>query len=128
MHPKEQCPMDADRFEQALRRLTTSPSRRQALRGLVGAILGGSVLGGASLVPAAKGKKGGKGKGGGKKKGKGKPTKPQCPASCPVCQQCVDGQSCTPVANDAACNGTGRCLNGTCNPPPNCASPGAFCA
>lgn len=59
--------MEAERFEHVLRTLTTSPSRRQALGGVLGAILGGT-----SLVGVAKGKKG---KGGGKGKGKGKAKK-----------------------------------------------------
>jgi hypothetical protein len=117
--------MDAERFERILRTMSTSPSRRQALSGLLGALLGGALSSGSILSAAkkkGKGGKGKKGKGKGKKGGKGKTKKPQCPASCPVCQQCVDGQSCTPIAGNTPCDGAGRCLNGVCNQPPNCVS------
>jgi hypothetical protein len=72
-----------------------------------------------------------------KKKKKGSsPLGPQCPASCPVCQECINGASCTVQsdftpcgnagcqvcqsgvcvnrANGTTCEGDGRCDDGTC--------------
>lgn len=72
--------MDSNQFDRALRLLTTAPSRRQALGGVLGALLSG-VLGGASQVSVAKGKKGKGGKG--KAKTKKKQNPPPTPASPP---------------------------------------------
>src|SRR3954467_9022051 len=126
-------PMDTERFDRWVRTLTAPRSRRGALTGLLGGGL--SLLGVAGTTAKHH-----------KKKHK---KKPKCPASCPVCQQCVDGRSCTFQANatpcgnlacqecrggactnladDAGCNGNGRCLAGTCNPPPNCSSFTTLC-
>ena len=45
-----------------------------------------------------------------------------CPASCPVCQACVAGRTCTPVADETPCQGTGLCGNGACHAAPTCVS------
>jgi hypothetical protein len=81
--------MDAERFEHVVRALTMSPSRRQALGGVMGAILGG-VLGNASPVRAGKGKKGKAGKG--KKKKQGTPG--TVPLSPPPCVGACAGKPC----------------------------------
>ena len=47
---------------------------------------------------------------------------PRCPASCPVCQECVDGRTCTPVADETPCEGTGLCASGACRAQPTCIS------
>ena len=43
------------------------------------------------------------------------------------CQACQGGV-CVNTANDTLCQGTGRCLNGICNPQPVCAPYGAGCS
>lgn len=43
------------------------------------------------------------------------------------CQACQGGV-CVTTANDTLCQGTGRCLNGICNPQPVCAPYGAGCS
>ena len=45
-----------------------------------------------------------------------------CPASCPVCQACVAGGACTPVADETPCEGTGLCASGACRAQPTCIS------
>jgi hypothetical protein len=122
--------MDANRFDALARTLTAVSSRRGAGRALAGLTLGGMLipLSGLTETKARKKKRKGKGK---KKKG-GKPSPPAAfcadhanGASCDdsPCKACQDG-ACVPSTDDALCNGTGRCLNGVCNPPPSCLQPG----
>src|SRR3954465_13362246 len=127
--------MDGTRFDRLLRQMTRAQSRRSAVLGA----LGGAVsLGGLIATDAKHHKKK-------KKQHRGSPPVspppgPQCPTSCPVCQPCVKGQSCTPQANGTACGDvscqacqgcvcvnlpdetpcqtTGLCGSGTCNRPP----------
>jgi len=42
------------------------------------------------------------------------------------CKECQGG-ACANKANGTACNGTGQCLNGTCNTKPTCLGTGADC-
>jgi hypothetical protein len=122
--------MDADRFEALLRSFTNSPSRRGALRVLVGSALAGSLgwLGGEQTRAAKKKKgggggskqKGGKGKGKGKKKRRGE----ECGSA--TCGQgsfcCDDARGICCSQGSACCNaapGTGSC----CAPPNQCAKP-----
>jgi len=72
----------------------------------------------------------------------------QCPATCPECQQCIDGQTCSLASGGTcennvckeclkgncvnktpgtACPDGGKCNNGTCTPRPSCSSPGIGC-
>jgi hypothetical protein len=39
---------------------------------------------------------------------------------CGSCATCESGGVCVPRANNSLCGGEGRCLNGVCNPLPNC--------
>jgi hypothetical protein len=43
---------------------------------------------------------------------------------CKVCQ----GGRCVNVVDNTPCNNTGKCLSGSCNPPPMCSATGAPCA
>jgi hypothetical protein len=142
--------MDGTQFDRLLRTVTTTRSRRSAMLSVLGGALGLIGLTEAEAKHHKKKKK---------KKGGSPPASPpasppsppavQCPASCPVCQACTNGQSCTVqadgatcennpckgcqngacvnLANDTACNGDGRCLNGVCNPNPHCWSTGLPC-
>jgi hypothetical protein len=125
--------MDGSRFDTLLWRLSTARSRRGAILGLFGGAFGLLTL----TETEAKHRK---------KKHKPKkprpqpaspPRGPQCPASCPVCQECINGESCTvqsdfsPCGEDgcnvcqggacvnradgASCASTGRCVDGLCN-------------
>src|SRR3954447_14282292 len=111
--------MDGSQFDSLLRTLTAARSRRGALLGLLGGALGPLGLTDTSARHHKKKKK--------KKSPPAVPPPPQCPASCPACQTCTNGQSCTPAANDTTCDSDGRCLNGTCNPLPTCAGSGEPC-
>jgi hypothetical protein len=125
--------MDANRFDTLSRFLATATPRRETLRLLSSVVLG------ASLLYLDKGDIGAKRKK--KKKKKAKVT------------VCVNGQSltvpksvalslieqgatygacalppCQGLANDAPCNGDGRCLAGVCNPRPDCDPVGTPCS
>jgi hypothetical protein len=115
--------MDSNRFDNLLSLLTAARSRRDALALVLGGTPG--LLG---LIDAtAKKKKGKRGKGQHKKKGgKSSPPAAFCAnqangTSCDEspCKACQDG-ACVLSADDALCNGTGRCLNGVCNTQPEC--------
>ena len=90
--------MDAPRFDRLTRFLSASPTRRTML-GLGSAGLLGSI--GLGSIDAKKNRN--------KKKCK----------KCGSCAKCNKGK-CQPKADDSACEGTGRCLNGRCNPLPIC--------
>src|SRR5262249_23183307 len=108
--------MDGAQFDTFLKGLTVARSRRGAVVGLVGALAGLIDLG-ASRAKHKKKKK---------KKAGSPPVSPPsppagCPESCPVCQQCVDGQTCTPRPNGIVCgnNECTSCQSGACVPRPN---------
>jgi hypothetical protein len=86
--------VETERFDRLTRVLVTAPSRRALTRALFGLTLGGAAA--VELGRNVEAKKCGSCKK--KKKGKCKKKKP----------------------NDTACDGTGKCLNGTCNQPPVC--------
>lgn len=113
--------MDGHQFDDLLR--TLARSRRAAIVTLVGAAAG--VVG---LPDTAAGKKRKKKK----KKCRGCPACTSCvkgkcvavPNFTPcggACQECQGGQ-CVNKANGTTCGGTNQCLNGVCNPQPNCIS------
>jgi hypothetical protein len=133
--------MDGKRFDGLLRTATTAHSRRGAVVAVLGGMVG--LLG--PTETEAKRKKHKK-----KKGGSPPPPKPRCPATCPDCQQCVNGQSCTPKADGTACgnndcktcqsgacvnkadntlcnDSTGKCGSGTCKTPPACLPFGGQC-
>jgi hypothetical protein len=109
--------MDADRFDSLLRSLSTTPSRRNALRFLAGSALGG-LVGLEQLKTRAK--KGG-GKGGKKKcKSKGKTI---------ICHngQTIEVSNCALKAHEKHGDTIGAC---TTPPPPNpnaCSTPATTC-
>lgn len=111
--------MDADRFDALLRSLAAPPSRRQALRVLMGSALGGLLPLGTLSTDARKGGKGkGKGKKGRGKKGKGKKV-----------AICHDGQTirvAQPVAKVLLKFGDGKGPCSIPDPPPP--TPGPTCA
>src|SRR5688572_2289939 len=104
--------MDANRFDTLLRSFGASRSRRALIPLVASLVLGGTVGTRWSSETEAKGKGKKKRR---KKQGQGPSSPPpspppgqsQCPATCPECQQCVNGQSCTPL------NG-GVCQNSPC--------------
>ncbi len=137
--------MDGSQFDTLLRIVTTTRSRRGAILSVLGGVAGLIDLG----ASEAKHKKH-KHKKGGSPPGSPPPGK-RCPASCPDCQQCVNGQSCTPKTDGTACgnndcktcqsgscvnkvdntvcnDGAGLCGSGTCNTPPPCSPYGTQCA
>lgn len=131
--------MEADRFERAVRLLTTSPSRRHVLGGLISLCLGG-VLGRDLPGAQAKGKKskGGKAKKGKKKKndvctkaaaacagGKCGLGQPCCSdLQCDSCKSlyCVGGGGGRPGV--CGCDDTDVLHNGRCGTKPTCLSAG----
>jgi hypothetical protein len=126
--------MDAGRFETLLRSFATSPSRRAALRGLVGSALVGALGWSGSEIPAVANKKKKKGNGGGgnqqkggKKKGKGKKKERRAEECGPA--TCTNGTFCCDDARGVCCQPGSACCNaapgtGTCCVPPNdCAKP-----
>jgi hypothetical protein len=136
--------MDGRHFDTLIRSLGAARPRRSLAHLVAGLVLGGTV--GASWLSEAEARRRGKGKRKGKKKGKGQS---QCPPSCPECQQCVNGQFCTPFnggtcgnslckecqggqcvnkQNGTSCNNTGKCVNGTCTPAPDCDPKGTSCS
>lgn len=124
--------MDAERFDTLARSLTSAGPRRHVLGLLSGVTLVAlAPLLGLAGAEAGKRKK--------KKKKKKRPvpvdTGPTLPPPPPFCASQPDGASCgycrlcqsgacqaDLTQNNAACgsDGTGRCLNGTCNPVPSC--------
>jgi hypothetical protein len=113
--------MDGNQFDGLLRWLAGAQSRRSAVLSVLGGAVGLVGLTGAEAKHHKKKKK--------KKSGSppvspppvSPPPSPQCPASCPVCQECVNGQSCTSKVNGTACenNPCRWCQNGTCSNTPN---------
>ncbi|HEU0116236.1 MAG TPA: hypothetical protein VFQ80_16225 [Thermomicrobiales bacterium] len=95
--------MDRRRFD-ALARLVgnNAMSRRAAASGLA------AMAWSSTLAPAAAG---------------AKPRKKKCKP----CHVRKHGK-CRKAPDDSACNGDGRCRDGTCNPKPTCASTGAVCS
>jgi hypothetical protein len=131
--------MDAPHFEQLLRQVARARSRRGAVLGVLGGIVG---LLGLSETEARRHRKKPKHP----KHPKhpvSPPAGPRCPASCPLCQECINGASCTvqsdftPCGDDGCnvcqggacvnrpdgttCGDDGRCQDGVCGPKP------AFC-
>ena len=113
--------MDATCFDAFTRSLSTTRSRRDALAALLGGSFG---IFGLVHPDDAKAAKSGK-----------------CKPDCGPCATCAKGKckkkngkkkckkgTCVPTPNDTICNGTGRCLNGTCNDLPVCAQFGAGCS
>jgi hypothetical protein len=107
--------MDESRFD-ALTRLVERGARRQVLRALGMGVLGGLGLGAIPAMDAAA--------------AKGRGCREDC-GPCATCQpgtckrkhgkkKCKPGR-CVPRADDSSCAGSGRCLNGECNPRPTCA-------
>jgi hypothetical protein len=145
--------MDANHFDILLRSFSASRPRRALIHLAAGLVLGGTA--GTPWLSETEAK--GKGKKKRRKpKGQGPSTPPtpppgpsQCPATCPECQQCVNGQSCTPrndglgcgntlckecrggqcvnKANGTSCNGEGQCVHGACYDPQGCKGKGAEC-
>jgi hypothetical protein len=124
--PRPRVTMDAQRFD-ALIRLVSVPQPRRGLLFALAGLLAGSDVGSAS---AAKRKR--------------------CRPRCAVCERCTrkgqckrkpDGETCRgkPCCeckgglcaqrdDDTACNDTGRCLSGECNPRPTCLRAGQACS
>jgi hypothetical protein len=160
--------MDATNFDRLTRAFSAAASRRTLLAGVTSGLL-------ASLLPAFSPSETGARKKHKHKKRKKKiqapqaPVPVQCPPTCPECQQCVNGQSCTALngavcqnneckacqggvcannngidcgssfckecqggqcvnkQNGANCNGTGKCIDGTCAPAPTCSPKASIC-
>jgi hypothetical protein len=137
--------LDQLHIERLTRIFSSAPSRRDILHGLIAAGLGLGALWLPDTAASRKGKRKRK-----RRKKTQAQTPIQCPAACPECQECVNGQTCTPAAhgamcqgnpckacqagscvnksNDSSCNGAGKCLNGTCNPRPECGRVFADCS
>jgi hypothetical protein len=92
--------MDTGRFDDLLRLLSESPSRRGIARAMGGLILARSLGPLLGLTDGEAGKK-----------------KKRC--KCKACRKCKKGK-CKPQPDDTPCLGTGRCLKGQCNPLPIC--------
>jgi hypothetical protein len=125
--------MDAERFDTLARSLTIDRSRRRVL-----GLLSGLTLGALAPLLHLADAQAGKGKKKKKKKKRSTPpaaTGPTSPPPPPFCASQPDGAACgfcrlcqsgacqaDSTQNNAACgnDGTGRCLNGTCNPVPTC--------
>ena len=118
--------MDADRFDSILRTLTTSPSRRHALRLLAGSAAATLPLAETRWADAKGGKKG---------KGKGCPNgKKKCGKKCIAQGSCCTFTDCTGCSNEQACvNGTCQCTpdlikhNGKCGLFIDCQAYGETC-
>jgi hypothetical protein len=127
--------MDGFRFDSLARSLATASSRRRALGGLLAGALGlvgwpGGEDAAAHDLKAKCKKKSGEAKKKCLKKAKKHaathadetpppPPPPACDPACGVCQVCAGGE-CLRANDNAVCNGSGRCLNGVCNPQPAC--------
>jgi hypothetical protein len=108
--------MDGSRFDALTRLVERGTKRRQLLRSLGVGVLGGL---GRYAVPETEATLAA---------GKG------CRENCGPCATCQPGKckrkhgkkkckagACVPRADDSSCDGSGRCLNGVCNPRPTCA-------
>jgi hypothetical protein len=108
--------MDPRHFDDITKALVTETSRRQTFRAL---------LGGAAGILAVVDAEAGSGR---------------CAPACGPCATCKKGtckkkrgkKRCKPgkcilKPDDTTCDSTGKCLNGTCNPPPGCSSLGQLC-
>jgi hypothetical protein len=121
--------MDEPTFDRLTRSLTLAGSRRGALGGLLIGML--SLVGTQTEHVAAKKKPCPPCKK--RKKGKCRGTLPNGTACTGgACQggRCIAATPgpCDGLANDALCSGgTGRCLNGSCNPPPPCKAVAGTC-
>jgi hypothetical protein len=113
--------MNPERFDTLIRALPSRTSRR-GLIPLLGAFPLGGTLGSLPGPAGVIAKSG------------------TCKPACGVCQTCQKGKcskkrgkkKCRPgvcrlAANDTACNGTGKCASGTCNPQPTCTQSPAAC-
>lgn len=113
--------MENSRFD-SLARIVGANSSRRAFAQIVGGLVIGGVATGAGLRSSEAAKSG------------------KCKPSCPACQVCQNGKckrkhgkkkckagTCLPVSNGSACNGTGQCLNGSCNAKPTCLGTGQDC-
>jgi hypothetical protein len=92
--------MDTGRFDHLTRALAVAPSRRGITRTFIGLAFGGAAA--LELIVDAEAKK------------------------CGVCKKKKKGKCKKKKPNDTACDGTGKCLNGTCNQPPDCLPGFAF--
>jgi hypothetical protein len=94
--------MDVDRFDAVLRALSSSPSRRHALRLLASTVVVGLPVAGTRSVDAKGGKKG---------KGKGK----GCPKGKKKCgKKCIAQESCCTFVDCTGCSHERACVNGKC--------------
>ena len=96
--------MDSERFDRFTRVLASTPSRRAVSRAVAGLALTGALV--AAPDDAAEARK--------RKK-------------CKPCQTKKRGKCGGQKPEGAACNGTGQCFDGACNPRPECLSAGAVC-
>ena len=112
--------MDANRFADLLRPLTTVLSRRSLTRALAALGIGAAApsTGEAKRCPPCRKKQNGKCR---KKKPDG--------TRCGDCRACRNGR-CVPdeELDDAACGRDGKCLAGICNEKPDCSGAGETCA
>jgi hypothetical protein len=110
--------MDAHQFDILARSLAQTGSRRRAAAAVLGSTLG--FLGLSHLDEATAGG--------------------ACKPACSECQTCQKGKchktkhgkkckkgTCTNTSDDTPCNGTGKCLQGTCNVQPMCLQFGDLC-
>jgi hypothetical protein len=104
--------MDGAQFDGLMRQVTTARSRRGALLGVLGGMVG--LLG--LTETDAKHKKKHKKKKGGSLPVSPPPSGPACPASCPACQECINGASCTVQSDFTPCEGNPckSCRGGAC--------------
>jgi hypothetical protein len=116
--------MDEIRFDSLTRSLTTARSRRRALGGLLTGVFG--VLSRPEPEEAAAHDLKDKCK---KKSGEAKKKclKKAKQHAAQHARQTPPPGPCIAKPNDAACNGNGRCLNGVCNPKPQCLDHEAAC-
>jgi hypothetical protein len=121
--------MDGSTFDRLTRSLGTAGSRRRVLTGLLAGTVG--LLNAQTEQAAAKKKCPPCKK---RKAGKCKAKKPDgtaCAGGSCRSGQCVAATAppppgpCDGKADDTACNGDGKCLNGVCNPRPECKASGA---
>jgi hypothetical protein len=105
IQPEGGCPVDADRFDDLLRSLTETSSRRGVARALTGLMLVGPL----SLLPGC-----------GDMLAKKKHKKKKC-KSCSACQTCKKGK-CKPKPEGADCGGNKVCQSGQCVCPTACCS------
>jgi hypothetical protein len=126
--------MDSDRLDALLATLTRSPSRRSALRVLVGFGLTG-LLGRAESAVTRDRKR--------RRRNRRRRSRPSCRpncdrricgddgcggscGACAVCQTCQAG-ICITQPDNAPCGASGRCFGGTCIPRPTCLAFAEIC-